>query len=154
MSNKKGFTLIELLAVIVILGIILTISIPQVTGYIDSTREKSMRTNAQNFIDAVRTYVTANNEYPPKGATRRYNLDRIINQIGVDSKSLKSPYGADWNLSESEVRMQLTVVNPDPVTGEGEYELAFSIQLVDTKGHCIRSVLEKDLEKAPVELCS
>lgn len=34
MKEKKGFTLIELLAVIVILGVIMMIAIPSVTGYI------------------------------------------------------------------------------------------------------------------------
>ena len=34
MKNKKGFTLIELLAVIVILGVIMGIAIPAMTGYI------------------------------------------------------------------------------------------------------------------------
>ena len=39
MRRSKGFTLIELLAVIVILGVIMLIAIPSVTGYITSSRK-------------------------------------------------------------------------------------------------------------------
>ena len=35
--NKKGFTLIELLAVIIILGILMIITIPSVTKYINDS---------------------------------------------------------------------------------------------------------------------
>ena len=39
--KKKGFTLVELLAVIVILAVILTISVPAVKKTVDSAKKKS-----------------------------------------------------------------------------------------------------------------
>ena len=44
--RKKGFTLIELLAVIVILAVILTISVPAVKKTIDNAKKKSAENDA------------------------------------------------------------------------------------------------------------
>ena len=52
--NKKGFTLVELLAVIVILGILLTISIPAASNYINSTRRESFVVIMKEYAEAVR----------------------------------------------------------------------------------------------------
>ena len=61
MNRKKGFTLIELLAVIVILGIILSISIIS----INKIRKKQEIENKENIINSILTgakkYVTDNN---------------------------------------------------------------------------------------------
>ncbi len=61
MKNKKAFTLIELLAVIVILGILLSISTIAVT----SIRKKQATENRRNIISGIltgaRSYVSYNN---------------------------------------------------------------------------------------------
>jgi len=41
-KNKKGFTLIELLAVIVILGVLMAIAIPSMTGYIANSKKDNL----------------------------------------------------------------------------------------------------------------
>jgi prepilin-type N-terminal cleavage/methylation domain-containing protein len=55
--NKKGFTLIELLAVIVILAILITVSVPAVTKYLNGARKDTFVSNVQSAISAVRTDV-------------------------------------------------------------------------------------------------
>lgn len=50
---RKGFTLMELLAVIVLLGVILTITMPKVLNTIENTKIESLRLNADNYIEAV-----------------------------------------------------------------------------------------------------
>ena len=62
--NKKGFTLIELLAVIVILGIIMALAIPEVIGYINKAKRDSLGDAVDFFRDGVslETSMSGNNE--------------------------------------------------------------------------------------------
>ncbi len=57
---KKGFTLIELLAVIVILGIILVIAVPNIMSIINRTKLDAYKKNEEILISATRTYLTQN----------------------------------------------------------------------------------------------
>ena len=58
--NKKGFTLIELLAVILILGIIALIAIPQVTNVIENAHKGAAETSASHYIDATMDKIALN----------------------------------------------------------------------------------------------
>ena len=53
MKNKKGFTLIELLAVIVILGLLMAIAIPNVTRLIEQSRKKTLVNTINSFISSL-----------------------------------------------------------------------------------------------------
>lgn len=61
MNKKRGFTLVELLAVIVILGIVISISVLSV----NNIRKKQEKENKENVISSILTgaksYVTDNN---------------------------------------------------------------------------------------------
>ena len=57
---KKGFTLIELLAVILILGIIALIAIPQVTNVIEQASKGAAETSAKHYLDAVNNRIALN----------------------------------------------------------------------------------------------
>ena len=57
--NNRGFTLIELLAVITIMGILMMVAIPAVSRTIENSRRDSFATIAQNYVNAVRNSVMA-----------------------------------------------------------------------------------------------
>ena len=59
-KQKKGFTLIELLAVILILGIIALIAIPQVTNVIENAHKGSAEVSAKHYLDAVNNKIALN----------------------------------------------------------------------------------------------
>lgn len=58
--RKNAFTLIELLAVIVILAVILTISMPRITDLIENARKNSIRISALTLLDAAERQYTSN----------------------------------------------------------------------------------------------
>ena len=55
--NKKGFTLTELLAVIVIIGIISLIAIPNVVNISDNVKNDNMLADAKKFISLAKAEV-------------------------------------------------------------------------------------------------
>ena len=60
-----GFTLVELLAVVVILGIILTIAVPRIMDVIDNTRESAYEINEGMMVSAARNYLVMNESKNP-----------------------------------------------------------------------------------------
>lgn len=60
--NNKGFTLIELLAVIIILGILMTVAIPMMTGYIENSKKDAFWQTAKTYVNAAR-YGLLNDSY-------------------------------------------------------------------------------------------
>lgn len=60
MKNKKGFTLVELLAVIVILGIIMTIATTSVIKNINDSKEKAKYIAAKEIVEIAEAYFAAN----------------------------------------------------------------------------------------------
>ena len=54
--NKKGFTLVEVLAVIVVLGLLVTIVFPVVTGTIKDSENKAYNNQLKIIIDAAKMY--------------------------------------------------------------------------------------------------
>lgn len=57
MKNNKAFTLVEVIAVIVILGVVLSIAVPSITNVVNSTNKNRMKSDAELFISKVKEYV-------------------------------------------------------------------------------------------------
>jgi len=78
MNHKKGFALIELLAVITVLAVILAITIPAVTGIVNSARRKV-------FSESVRLIVTA--------AINKGGNDGTLDLASIDVTNVKAVLG-------------------------------------------------------------
>lgn len=57
---KKGFTLVELLAVIIILGIVATITTPIILNFINSSKTNALLDDANSLIKISETYYSEN----------------------------------------------------------------------------------------------
>jgi len=60
MMARKGFTLVEILIVVVILGILAAIVIPQFTSAADETKQASLRSNLQTIRSQIELYKMKN----------------------------------------------------------------------------------------------
>jgi general secretion pathway protein G len=63
-KNKKAFTIIELLLVFLIIGTIVSISVPYFKGLIDDTREKEAKADLRMIKSALEMYRINNGNYP------------------------------------------------------------------------------------------
>ena len=81
----RGFTLIELLAVIVILGIIMLVAIPAVTGYISGARNDSFINDAALFIDGMKNIAITKNRLP--FGDNQVALFKVTGETGLNLES-------------------------------------------------------------------
>lgn len=115
MKNNKGFTLVETIAVIIILGVILSIAVPSITNVVKSTNKNRMISDAETFISEVKEYV----ESDTIGNTPKDNKYKLVD---IKSKLSKSPYGGNYNMESSFV-----IINNNSYTvclTDGEYQAA------------------------------
>lgn len=115
MKNNKGFTLAETIAVIIILGVVLSIAVPSITNVVKSTNKNRMISDAETFISEVKEYV----ESDTIGNTPKDNKYKLVD---IKSKLSKSPYGGNYNMESSFV-----IINNNSYTvclTDGEYQAA------------------------------
>lgn len=91
MKNNKGFTLVETIAVIIILGIVLSIAVPSITNVVKSTNKNRMISDAETFISEVKEYVESDT-IGNTPSNNKYTLEDIKGK----TKLSKSPYGVEY----------------------------------------------------------
>ena len=110
MKNNKGFTLVETIAVIIILGIVLSIAVPSITNVVKSTNKNRMISDAETFISEVKEFV----ESDTIGNTPKDNKYKLVD---IKTKLSKSPYGKEYKKNS-----YVDITNYSVCLTDGEYE--------------------------------
>ena len=154
--NNKGFTLIELLAVITIMGILMMVAIPAVSRTIENSRRDSFATVAQNYVNAVRNSVLADelecytadstSTYVTVSATPNGAYYFEIDSDAQASKDLMESGGTSpWGGSKVTGYVVWEKANRTTTGGgtQSTTETTYKISLVDAGKHGIKTY-EKD----------
>jgi general secretion pathway protein G len=77
--DLRGFTLIELMVVLVIIGVLAALIVPNVLDRTDDARATAARTDVNNLVQALKLYKLDNQRYP----TAEQGLDALVRKPTV-----------------------------------------------------------------------
>ena len=83
MNNRKGFTLVEVIAVVVILGVVLMIAVPSITGLSNRSKEKQITEDAKMFEELVKAKIESDTTIKISG-TAKFTLKSIEGKLSAD----------------------------------------------------------------------
>jgi len=95
MRNKKGFTLVEILIVVVILGILAAIVIPQFSDASTQSKVSSCQTSLASLRAQIQLYKIQHNDIAPAIATFEAQMTTYSNAAGATNatKTALFPFG-------------------------------------------------------------
>jgi len=78
-NKRKGFTLIEIMVVLVIIGIMAALIVPNVLGRAEDARKIAAKSDISTIMNALKLYNLDNMRYP----TNQQGLDALVNKPTV-----------------------------------------------------------------------
>lgn len=146
MKAKKGFTLVEILIVVVILGILAAIVIPQFTEASTEARVSSLCSDLQTLRSQIELYKVQHNDVPPSFNNFEAQMIYTSDAAGATSgnKQRVAPFilGPYLERVSENPFNHLTTVDNSGVAGDGgggwEYnELTGEIHADDDPAHAV-----------------
>lgn len=131
-DNKKGFTLVELLAVVVILGVIMTVAIPNVVSTLDKNKKETFIEDAKKVISAAEYKIRSDTkiEYPDQ-----YSIT-ILKLKTIDSAEVEiSPFDTVYS-------KELSFVAITKELNGSDYQYVYYVHLVSCNDETCESSTE------------
>jgi prepilin-type N-terminal cleavage/methylation domain-containing protein len=137
-KEEKGLTLVELLAVIVVLGIVAAIAVPQITGIVGNTKKEAHKANAKQFIEAAKQVVSISG-FKANHASADFVLNHVVDGKVVADQTVAAADADDKIMDISLATLQTLgyfgdVKDPENNASPGNYVAANQIVYVYKDG--------------------
>jgi prepilin-type N-terminal cleavage/methylation domain-containing protein len=141
--NKKGFTLIELLVIVLIIGILAAIALPQYQRAIEKTRATEAIIAIKNIQEAKERYRLVTGEYPSSFDQLDISYPNLKQAIGGGDFMLSNLFVIYFNYLEKNI-----LLDRRPESGRGgDYRYVLIYCPVDKSVWCGASSSEGSAEK-------
>ncbi|MBR5370006.1 MAG: type II secretion system protein [Bacilli bacterium] len=99
--KKNGFTFIEVLAMITVIGIIMVVAIPNITGMMNNQKLDLIKSDAVSMVEAAKMKANKDRAFvkPKKGDCVVFSL----NYLDDNDNIVKGPNGGEYNKFDSVV---------------------------------------------------
>ena len=97
--NNKGFTLVEVLAMLVVLGILMGISIPNIAGILNNHKMSTIKADATKMVDNAKIKISTNKSIknPSSGECLLFSL----NDLNISDDINEGPNGGIYKEYDS-----------------------------------------------------
>lgn len=126
-TKQAGFTLVELLIVVIILGILAAVVIPQFNSAANESKEAAIASNLATVRQAVEMYKVQHDDAFPPAATGAAFVDQLVESTDIDGDTTGSTYGPyirngmpnnpDNGLNTVDVTADMSAYTADDSTG-------------------------------------
>lgn len=115
-STERGFTLVEIMVVIVILGLLATLVVPNIMSASDEAKEGKALSDVKMIAEHVRSYYVKHSRLPD-------SLEDLVTQDEKGRSELtelpKDPWNTDYELVEGDTPRDFEVISCGPDTSPG-----------------------------------
>ncbi len=150
MRNNKGFTLVELLAMLIVLGILIGISVPNITGILNQQKETAFIDEASKLISTAQMKMSTEREI--KKPQKNNCIVFSMNYLDKAGELKKSADGGEYLREESFVivsrtgsRIEYTVRLVETTTSGDIYGIdSVSLDILEKEGANILGFAEQE----------
>lgn len=131
--NSKGFTIIELLVVIVIIGILVALALPQLFAAQERGRDTERKNDLKNIKTQLETYFNDNGRYP-EGTLTDIRDELNLTEADIEApRDNNPPYEYITTEGGNTYVLLATLENADDsaIADEGEYAGSYVVESVN-----------------------